>query len=84
MFLQWVPKRRRAKYLNGTKQQALFCTNDLHGMLTTAIQETKKRVQEEYNIILEKKLQEQFQVLSQVVNQNVNRKLENSAHDYVL
>jgi len=84
-FLQWVPKRRRAKYLQVVnKQENIFSANDVKTMITTAIEETKKKVEEEFNNVLEKKLKEQLEVLSRVVNENVNRQLENSTHDYMV
>jgi len=83
-FLKWVPKRKRAKYQASTKQDPIFSTNDTKAIVATAIEETRKILEDEYNRVFETKIKEQLEVLSKVVNDNVTRQLEQSSHDYMV
>jgi len=83
MFLQWIPKRRRMKYQSGPSEE-VFSTEDVKLMISTALEETRKQLEDEFQKVLAKKLKEQFDDLTNVVNDSVHRQLEMSSHDYMI
>jgi hypothetical protein len=84
MFLQWIPKRRRMKYQSGKTEDEIFSTEDVKFMLATALEETRRQLDDEFQKVLSKKLKDQIDDLSSVVNDTVHRQLEMSSHDYMI
>jgi len=84
LFLQWVPKNRRKRYLNSQPGENIFSAEDVKAMVEEAVEETGKRCEEEFQKILMIKLREQFLVLNTVVNENIQRQLQKRDQDYVI
>jgi len=85
MFLQWIPKRKRMKYqvcLN--KEEMIFSRDDVKVLVAHALEETRRQLDEEFQRVLANKLREQFELLHRVANDNIQRQLELSSHEYII
>jgi hypothetical protein len=55
-FVEWVPKRSRAKYQRATtRKEPVFSTEDVQYILSKAIEETKEILKKQYDQVLQER-----------------------------
>eukprot|EP01124_Arcella_intermedia_P020923 TRINITY_DN28549_c0_g1_i1.p1 TRINITY_DN28549_c0_g1~~TRINITY_DN28549_c0_g1_i1.p1 ORF type:complete len:149 (-),score=32.04 TRINITY_DN28549_c0_g1_i1:63-509(-) len=82
-LLEWIPKKKRKKFQSSRFQDNIFSAEDVKAILANAIEETQHKVTEEYDAAFQRKLAEQWQQFSNYNSDNINRRLQNSSHDYM-
>eukprot|EP01124_Arcella_intermedia_P015168 TRINITY_DN2168_c0_g1_i1.p1 TRINITY_DN2168_c0_g1~~TRINITY_DN2168_c0_g1_i1.p1 ORF type:complete len:159 (-),score=24.41 TRINITY_DN2168_c0_g1_i1:126-602(-) len=74
-FIEWVPRNKKARYQASQPTDKIFNTTDVKMMLAKAIEETKARLQKEYEETLQLRLAEHWQQFATYNTDHNNRAL---------
>jgi len=82
-LVEWLPKQKRVKFPPATEHEKFFSLAEVKYILAKALEQTTHTVSNEYEKVLQEKLQEQYNSFTQFNQDNIHRQLQSSTYDYM-